>query len=72
MTEVHYQTIDDFIQKSTVTDDRPKEEREKTTTISRCKKGQDVNLTDTSKRADRSISPWEIRCLGCTAQNVYE
>jgi hypothetical protein len=28
-TEAHHQIIDDFIQKSTVTDDRPKEEREK-------------------------------------------
>jgi hypothetical protein len=53
MTEAHYQTIDDFIQKSTVTDDRPKEEREKTTTISRCKKGQDNRYMQ--ERTDRFL-----------------
>jgi hypothetical protein len=34
-TETHHQFIDDFIQKSTVTDDRRNEEREKATTINR-------------------------------------
>ena len=47
-TEAHHQIIDDFIQKSNVTD-RRNEEREKATTISRCHKGQDLNLTDTSQ-----------------------
>ena len=54
-TEAHQQIIDDFIQKSTVTD-RRNEEREKATTISRCHKGQNLNLTDTRKYLDEQES----------------